>query len=169
MKQLIFTLILMMTSTLASAENAVKRESVEHLLEVMKVEATIDAMYSQLDQMFLGMAKQLGIRESEQHIFDNFMSRMATAMEEEMTWEKMKDPMIDIYIKHYSETEINDLLKFYSTDSGKAIISKMPLVMHDSMLVSQSMIKDFMPRIKELSIELNKELKQARNEKQTLE
>jgi hypothetical protein len=57
------------------------------------------------------------------------MSKAAAAMKGEMTWEKMKEPMIDVYLKHYTEIEINDMLAFYNTESGKSIIKKMPAVM----------------------------------------
>jgi hypothetical protein len=90
------------------------------------------------------------------------MSKAAAAMKGEMTWEKMKEPMIDVYLKHYTEIEINDMLAFYNTESGKSIIKKMPAVMEDSMLISQKMFKEFMPRLKGLSDELQKDLKQAR-------
>ena len=163
MKKAAMVLLIAMIPIFVSAEGNVKRETVERLLSVMNVEKMIDSMYSQMDQMFVGMAKQLDIKESEQPIFDKFMLKVASAMREEMTWQKMKEPMIDIYIKHYTESEINDLLAFYSSDSGRSIINKMPAVMQDSMLISQSMLRDFMPKMKELSKELGKELKLARS------
>lgn len=161
MKKIIFVLLILALPVSASTDGA-KRETVEQLLKVMNVDKTIDAMYAQMDQMFLGMAKEIGVKESEQQIFDKFMSKAAASMKEEMTWEKMKEPMIDVYLKHYTEKEINDMLAFYDTESGKSIINKMPAVMEDSMLISQKMFKEFIPRLKGLSEELQKELKQAR-------
>ncbi len=168
MRKLAFILFILIAPTIANAEKSVQRETVERLLEVMHAEQIITTMYSQIDQMFAGIAKNLGVKESEQEIFNKFMSKVVAAMKKEMTWQKMKDPMIDIYIKHYTETEINDLLAFYSSKSGKSILKKMPAVMQDSMLISQSMLREFIPKIRTISEELNKELQMTRNAK-TLE
>lgn len=165
MKRVIIAALFLTMPWIAFAADNAKRETVEQLLEVMKTEQTIDAMYAQMDQLFLSVAKQLGVKESEQPIVDRYMTRVAAAMKEEMTWKKMKEPMIDIYIKHYSEKEIKDLLAFYKTESGQAVINKMPLVMKDSMLISQNMMKGFMPRMKELAQELKQDLAEARSEK----
>lgn len=166
MKKIMVVVFMMVLPVVCVADNEAKRESIEQLLVVMNVDAMIDSMYTQMDRMFQGMAKELGVKESEREIFDKFMSKTAAAMKEEMTWVKMKEPMIDVYIKNYSEEEINDMLAFYESESGRSIIKKMPAVMADSMLISQNMLKDFMPRLKELSAELENDLKQARNKGQ---
>lgn len=156
-------MFLLMAPSLVNADDKDQRRQVERLLEVMKVEQAIDSMYSQIDQMFVGMAKELGVKQSEQPIFDRYMQKVAAAMKEEMTWQKMKEPMIDVYMKHYSKAEINDMLAFYSSESGRSIIAKMPSVMQDSMQISQAMFREFMPRLKQLSTELREELAQSRN------
>jgi hypothetical protein len=165
MKKIALVLLLLIVPVLVNAENNVQRETVERLLEVMKADKMIDAMYSQMDQMFVGFAKELNVKEDERPIFDKFMSKAVATMKEEMTWEKMKDPMINVYMKHYTETEINDLLVFYSSESGKSIINKIPAVMQDSMLISQSMLKEFMPKLMKMSEELSKDLMTARQAK----
>ncbi len=147
----------------SQAENGVKRETVERLLNVLNAEKVIDAMYSQAGNVFANMTAQLGVKESEQEIFNRYMQKLSDAMMEDVSWSKMKEPMIDIYMKHYTEKEIQDLLAFYSTESGKAMIEKMPLVARDSMLMSQSMLEGFMPRLTEIMVEMESELKAARN------
>ncbi len=167
MRTIVFAILLLSISFATQAGSGVKRETVEQLLHVMNAEKMIDSMYSQMDNMFVDLAQQLGVNESERPIFDRFMSKMAHVMKEEMTWAKMKEPIIDIYLKHYTEKEIKDLLAFYSTDSGKAMINKMPVVMQESMLITQSMMKDFMPKIKELSEEMRDELAATRTKSQS--
>ncbi len=167
MRKLVLVILLLSVSFATQAESGVKRETVEQLLHVMNAEKVIDSMYAQMDNMFADLAQQLGVGESERPIFDRFMSKMANAMREEMTWAKMKEPIIDIYLKHYTEKEIKDLLAFYSTESGKAMLNKMPVVMQESMMITRSMMKDFMPRIKQLSDEMRDELAAARAKSQS--
>src|SRR5690606_16830308 len=103
-------------------------------------------------------------KPSEQDVFDNYMRKIAAAMKEEMSWEKMKDPMIDIYLKHYTETEVQDMLNFYRSETGRSLIEKMPMVMGESMLLSQEMMNGFMPTIQRLSEELKKDLEAHRRQ-----
>lgn len=163
MKKIAMVILMLMTPVVTQASEGVKRETVERLLEVMNAEAIIDGMYSQMDKMFVGVGQQLGVKESEQQIFDSYMKKVTAAMREEMTWEKLRGPMVDIYIKHYTEKEVNDLLAFYSTESGQSMIRKMPLVMQESMQISQTMLQGFMPKVKVLSIEFKEELVAARS------
>ena len=158
----VIVFVLLLLSTLCYADNGADRKTVEKLLIVMNAEAVMDSMYSQIDQLFVGMAEQFGIKEAEQAIFDRYMSKVASAMKEEMSWEKMKGPIIDIYMKHYTQKELEDMLSFYSSQSGKSIIVKMPQVAQESMLITQMFMKDYMPKIKNLSEELHAELKEER-------
>jgi len=147
------------------ADNRVNRETVEKLLKVVNAESRMNIMYSQMDTILKGMAKQLGVKKSERAVFDKFMTKVVIAMKQEMTWDKTKGPMIDIYIKHYTEKEIKDLIVFYESESGRALIKKQPLVMKDSMHISQSMFREFMPKMKKLSEELQKNIAAARMKK----
>lgn len=165
MKKLIFILLVLLHSAFANADDSAKRESIEKLLNVMNVDSMIESMYSQMEQMYPQIAKDMRFTKSEQHIFNKFMSNVAKAMKEEITWEKLKEPIIGIYMKHYSEKEINDLLAFYNTETGQSIIKKMPIVMKDSMMVSQTMLIEFAPKFNKLSEDMLKELKQARSKK----
>lgn len=152
--------------SLSFAGDAEKREDVENLLALMNVDAMVENMYSQMDQMMMGMAKQAGVKPSEQAIFERFMLKMTAAMKEEVSWAKMKDPLIDVYVKHYSEKEISDMAAFYNSESGRSMIQKMPAVMNDSMLVSRGLMQEFMPTIKELTTEFRQELQEARSANQ---
>jgi hypothetical protein len=169
MKIRIIVLLALLLPALVSAEEGVKRETVENLLKVMQAEKIVDVMYAQIDKMFLGLAQELGIKESERVIFEKYMSKVTIAMKEEMSWQKMKEPMIDIYIKHYTEKEMSDLMTFYSSESGQSIIKKMPAVMQDSMIISRTMLKDFLPKMQQISKELQQELiatRQAQRQQQ---
>lgn len=147
---------------LSAPADASKRESVEALLELTQADAMMDNMYAQMDQMFVGMGQQLGIKPSEQPLFEEYMQNVVAAMREEMSWEKMEDPMIDIYLKHYTEEEIQDMLAFYRSDTGRSMVEKMPQVMNESMVVAQQMMRSFMPRIQELAMEFREKLEAHR-------
>ena len=141
-----------------------KREKVEELMEVTQVESMMVSMYQQMDQMFVGMGQQLGIKPSEEDIFDNFMLKISEVMKTEMSWQKMEGPMIDLYLKIYTEKEIDDMLIFYRSETGRSMIEKMPAVLSESVIISQEMMQSFMPKVMEFSQEMEEELYARRSQ-----
>lgn len=140
-----------------------KKESVEELLVLTKAETVIDTVYGQMDQMFKNMGKQLGVKPHEQEMFDKFMSKMASLMKEEMSWDKMKGPMIEVYLKHYTEKEIQDMITFYKSESGRSMMSKQADVAKDTMMLRQKMVESFLPKVMKLSREMEADLAKKRN------
>lgn len=164
MRKLAIVVIGMFLSFSIYAQDS-KRESAEELLRVSNMDSMIDGMYGQMNQMFVGLEEQLDIKPDEQPIFDAHMNKLITLLQEDMSWEKIKEPLIDIYLKHYTEKEIQDMLAFYQTETGRSMVSKMPLVMNDSMLFSQEMMKSLLPKIQSLAQELKVEIQKHRNQK----
>jgi len=156
------TAILVVSIQFSAFAEPGKRESVRELLELMNADSMIDATYAQMDQMFAGMGQQLDIKPSEQEIFDNYIRKVTASMQDEMSWEKMEGPMVDIYLNNYTEKEIQDMLTFYRSDTGKSMIEKMPTVIGESMAMSQQLMQGFTPRLQELLKELREELEASR-------
>lgn len=162
MKALVALMLCVFLSANALAAEQSRRESVEELLNLMDMDAMLDGMYGQLNQMAAGMGRQMGVQPSEQALFDEFMAEFVGLMREEITWAKMKEPMIDIYLRHYSEEEIQGMLAFYGSDVGQSVIAKMPVVMGESMQISQAMMTDFMPKVQQLAQDFKKRVDQSR-------
>ncbi|MEJ2395650.1 MAG: DUF2059 domain-containing protein [Candidatus Thiodiazotropha sp.] len=164
MKKLLAVVLMVLLSFGVYAQDS-KRESIEELLRVTNMDSMIDSIYEQMGKMSEGMGKQLGVKPDEQPIFDAYMNKVFSAMKEDMNWEKMKGPLIDIYLKHYTEKEIQDMLTFYKSETGRSMVSKMPTVMADYMQVSQEMMKSFLPKMQSMAKELRSELKNHRSQK----
>lgn len=162
MKKLIVMGFVFLMSVTAFAQDS-QRESVEELLRAANADSMVDNMYMQMNQVFEGMGEQLGIKEDEQPLFDQYMKNVFAAMREDMSWEKMEDPMIDLYLKHYTEKEIQDMLAFYKSETGRSMVNKMPAVMGDSMQLSQQMMQAFLPKMKLMAQEFQSELKAHRS------
>ncbi|MBL4827367.1 MAG: DUF2059 domain-containing protein [Spongiibacteraceae bacterium] len=162
MKHLILSLFLLISPVISSASEQSKKEDVEKLLGLMKADSMIESMHSQMDQLIQGMNHQFQIKPSEQAIYDKHASKILIAMKQQVNWEKIKTPITDIYVKHYTEQEIQDLLAFYKTDTGQSMIKKMPGIMNESIQVSQQMMSSFIPTMKSISQELQKELASVR-------
>ncbi|MCH1920905.1 DUF2059 domain-containing protein [Shewanella sp. A3A] len=154
----------LMLSVAAQAQEA-KRADVEALLEASNMDAMIESIYAQTNKMFAGMGQQLGIKPDEQQMFDDYMNEVTSAMRKEVSWAKMKEPMVQIYLKHYSDKEIKDMLAFYQSATGQSMVKKMPAVTQDSMMLSQQMLQNFLPKIQVIAEDFNQKLQAHRQAK----
>ena len=161
MRYLLIGLLTLIINLPAFAE-AGKRESVKELMALTEVDSMVDTMYSQMSQVFSGVGEQLGIKASEQILFDNYMEKIVALMKEDVSWERMEEPMIDIYLNNFTEEEIQDLLSFYRSNTGRSLIKKTPMVMGESVKLSQEMMVEMMPKIQELAAEFAQELREHR-------
>jgi uncharacterized protein len=57
------------------------------------------------------------------------------------------DTVVPVYEKHFTPAEINDLLAFYRTPTGRKAISVMPAVMNESIAAGQNWGRNLGPEI----------------------
>ncbi len=165
MKKILSFVFIALITFNVNAQQTASKQSVETLMELTEVSKMVDTIYSQITNMFNGMSDQLGISKEEKPAFDKYMNELTILLKEDMGWDKFKGPIIDIYAKRLTETEVQGLIKFYRSDAGKSMIKKMPLIMQDSMLVSQEVMKEFLPKVKILATQMQSEIKELRKKK----
>ena len=161
----VLALTLLLVSSMCMASDAAKRESVDELMQITGVDSMVDAMYSQMEGMLQGMSQQMGVQPDEKSIYDAYHKKMVALMRTEMSWDKMKEPMTEIYLSNFNEKEIQGMLDFYKSEVGKATLEKLPVVMQQSMQVGQKLAQNMMPKIQGLAEELKAELEKHRQEK----
>jgi hypothetical protein len=168
MKNIIIVLFALMLSFTSKADELSSRASIEKLMELTEVSKMMDSMQEQINLMFQGMSKQMNISGDEQVYFESYMKKVHTLLNEKMNWNTFKEPMINIYSRHFTEKEVQGLITFYRSDIGRSMTKKMPLVMQDSMIISQQLMKDFMPEVQSLAMELRASITQSRQKDQAV-
>lgn len=159
-KSLLAVTFCLLTPVLQAAPAS--NESIEQLMKLTKVEGMIEQIHMQTDQMMMGMSQQMGIQDSEQAMFQQFSNEMQTLMRTEVTWEKMRKPLLEVYTSNFSQKEVDDIVAFYKTESGKSMIDKMPIVMNQSMQASQKILMELMPKIQEMGSKFEQKLMESR-------
>lgn len=162
MKIILGITLLVLSFNLHAAETSKQKKLLE-LIKVMDMDAMMDSMYSEMEKMMQGLSTQMGVQASEQAIFDDYFKKMTAVMRETMNWKKLEPHTIEIYNRNFNEKEISDMLKFYKTDTGKAILKKMPAVMQESMQLGQSSMQETMPKIQKIAKQLSDALQESRN------
>lgn len=72
-----------------------------------------------------------------------------------INYEDLIQKIIPIYTRNFTEQEIDDLLVFYRTSTGKAMIEKMPNILRESMNAGQTWGRELAEKI-EKDISKNK-------------
>ncbi|MFZ6818742.1 DUF2059 domain-containing protein [Undibacterium sp. Ji22W] len=138
-----------------------KKETVNAMFEVMHSQKMMDSIYGQIDGMFKQMTQGMDIDESQKPIMDKFFAKYNALLREEMSWEKLKNPMAETYASVYTDREVKEITKFYKSPVGQKVLEKMPELMRASLSVTQNAMKNLMPKIKEIQKEMAEEIKES--------
>ena len=126
MRKVLMIIIAALSLSGPAVANTAQRDTVEALLIASGADSALDAVYAQFDGMFANMAEQFKIEESERASFNKHMQKVNLMLQEEMNWDTLKEPMIDLYLAHYTEQELQDMLAFYQSETGQSVVKKMP-------------------------------------------
>ncbi|MEO9494177.1 MAG: DUF2059 domain-containing protein [Vibrio splendidus] len=162
MYRFLVILFLLVPLKLSAAQDT-KQALVQELLQIMDVDSTLDAVYVQMDSMMTNMSKELEVSESERAIFDDYYQSMNELMKEEVSWQKLEPTIVTIYYSNqFTEDELGAMIDFYKTEHGKSILKKMSTVTTESMVMTQSLMQQVIPKVQKLTIKLKQDLKAHR-------
>ena len=167
MKHLVSLVCLVCFSCMVSAAPA-SPASIEKLLLLTNSAETISAINRQVDGMLkntITQAMQGKTASPElQKILDDFESKTSAIIKEQLSYDKLKPTYVQIYSETFSQDEIDQLIVFYQSPTGKMFVSKMPMVTQKSMVLMQQQMAPMMQKIQQAAGEMKSQidaLKQA--------
>jgi len=66
-----------------------------------------------------------------------------------MSWGAMKEDMVQLYAREFTEKELKELAKFYKTPIGRKTIEKMPQLMAAGMEIGQRRMQEHLPELQQ--------------------
>lgn len=75
------------------------------------------------------------------------MTAVEKIMQEEMSWDKMKEPYIAIYAQHYTEAELDQVLPLLDRPEMQLLMKKQMEMLIPSMKVGQEVGMKIQPKI----------------------
>ena len=111
---IITMLIFTMNITVFSAETP-KQKKIKELFQVMDIQAATNEMSEMIlndtDSMKLSKNQKAAMQKEMQSMMDYVLNKQA-----------------ELYDRHFTEQEIDDILNFYKTPAGKKIIEETPKI-----------------------------------------
>ena len=163
-KAIVWVTVIILTFSLGvAAQEDSHRASVEKLLQITDQDQLLEQIYPQIKQLILGQVQQLDVPQEQTPLIEEYFDKIFNVMKEEMAWDNIKDDFIQLYMSVYTEAEINELIAFYESPVGQKTLEKMPLIMQESMAISQKYTMKMMPKILEIAEEMTAKIENASN------
>jgi len=141
MKPFFFSLLLcaiaLFQPATTRADEASHKKAVESLFGLMQME---NLLSQSVDQM-------LAMQVQQNPALAPFQAQMKAFLNKYMSWASLKDDMAKLYMAEFSESELNELTKFYQTPLGKKTVQKMPALMAKGAEIGQKRVQEHLPEL----------------------
>ncbi len=146
--------ILFCAVLLAHADDASKMAKIQEFFKVSKMDQlTADVMKQTMDRVNSGMTEQLlGTKFSpdQQQRLDQFKDKIAKVVEGALSWDNLEPEYAKLYASAYTEQQIDDILVFYKSPTGQAMIEKTPLLLKQATAISQDRLATVIPELRQM-------------------
>ena len=163
----ILIIVLSFVSSIAGANEASQRATAEELLRVMKADQMTKPLLVQLRSGLEQQFAQMGAPDDMKPILKKYTDRLFAAIEETLNWQRLKENIITVYVQTFSEEELQNLVTFYKSPLGQAVIDKMPIVMQRTMEIQQKNMPQFLEKVKQISEEFQQEIRAEMEKKKS--
>lgn len=123
-----------------SKVSASHRAAVEELFAILNLEKNMrDTTSAMLNMMVQQNPSMSSSRDAVQKFLDKYMGYAA-----------VKDDLIGLYTREFTESEIKDLIAFYKTPTGKKSLQKMPILTQSAIQISQMRLQEHLPELEKI-------------------
>src|SRR2546430_9127216 len=137
-----------------AADQPPSEASIKQLLEVMQVRKLLESTMAQMDALMKQATQQVTqgqkITPEVQKQIDKGRAEAMSMMKEILDWNKLESIYARIYQKSFSQQEIDSLIAMYKSPAGQMLLTKMPIVLENTMGEMQQLMQPVMQRIQRM-------------------
>jgi uncharacterized protein len=146
-------------------------ESIKKLFEAAHTSAMIDTAVAQMQTSLKGTAaRKYGgqqLNAEQQQIIADSQDRIFGVIREALNWKDLEPSMLATYRDTFTQKEVDGMLKFYTSPTGKAVLDKMPQTMSTMMQHMTARMQDLAPKLEQIQRETAEKVKAAATAPQT--
>lgn len=128
--------------------------SVERLFREMQLDAQFEDMRGQVGAFLkaqndatLAQHPELASDPEMRELVEGMLRSISEAAFDEMTGADARAEMVGVYVRVFTEEEVQGLIAFYTSPAGRAFTAKMPAVTREVMAMSQQRMQVLAPRL----------------------
>jgi hypothetical protein len=134
MKILSLLILSLVGPALLRADEAASRLAAGEILELTNASGAMKSGFSAMVEPMITTMQQRGMPVEAAA---EMRAAMAEWFDKEIKWEDLKPKMVELYAKEFTEKELQDLLAFYRTPSGRKALAKLPVIMQEGAKIGQ--------------------------------
>ena len=138
----------------AHADDASKTAKVHELFRLIKLDELSAQMMNQvMSQVNSGMMQQvIGVHLSvaDQKKVDDFSGQVQLIVSNALSWKSLEPEYTKLYADAYTEQQLDDLLTFYRSPTGQAVVEKTPILLKESSAFAQQRMSAVTPDLQKL-------------------
>jgi uncharacterized protein len=138
----------------AHADDSSKTVKVHELFRLIKLDKLSAQMMDQvMAQINSGLVQQMTgvqISAADQKKLDDFSGQVKLIVSSAVAWEKLEPDYTKLYTDAYTEQQLDDLLAFYKSPTGQAVVEKTPILLKESSALAQKRMTAVMPDLQKL-------------------
>ena len=158
MRRFIATLLIGCVAVSAHAADPTPSSHYKAAEQMLTLMDMVTVVRRSIDEMLKAqIAQSPGIAPFETVMRQFFMKHMS--------WESLKADTIQIYMKEFTEPELNELNRFYQTEVGRKMVEKMPTLMGKGAELAAERVQQHMPELQAAIAEEAKKQKNKQDEK----
>lgn len=156
----VFALCLLAAPLSAHADDTTKRAKIDEVFTLLHLDALMQQMSSLAQQQAKANMQTMAPNTdaATKAKADEFMAKMFNLINQELSWKSLEPEMAKIYSDNFTEAQIDDILVFYRSPTGKAMVEKLPQLTQQSMQIAQQRMADLEPKMKALADEMSREM-----------
>ena len=140
-------------------------QSVAELLDVSRMDKTVDQMMTQMDAGMKNAVQQSmrgrTLTAEQQAAANKLSTDMSAIVHEEVSLAKLKPVYVKVYKDTFTQEEVDGLIAFYKSPIGKSYVDKLPLVMQRSGAAMQERMAPIMQKLTSLQNDFMRDLSKA--------
>ncbi|MCE1189828.1 MAG: DUF2059 domain-containing protein [Ignavibacteria bacterium] len=121
-KSFAITALMLILVTNCFAQSESHRKAAEKYLSISKFEKVYQAIADNIDSTLASQFENLDFTAEQDSISKEYRKKTYDIVVKTLQAPELLKSMVDLYVQMYSEKEINDLIIFYNTKTGKRII-----------------------------------------------
>ena len=141
----------------AYGDEAGRAAKADEFMQLAKLDENLQRTLALVsEQMKSGFFEQLsGVKlpPDRQKDVDEFQDKVTKVIADAFSWEKLRPAYVKLFADAYSEQELDDIIAFYKSPTGRSMVAKTPELMVRANEVSKQRLAEAMPKMRELMTE----------------
>jgi uncharacterized protein len=146
-------LVLALSAPAQAADEAARQAAAE-LMALTNVEQTLGMVRQQIDETMAAQLKAMDVPAHLQSKVDAYQKKVSSLVSKEMSFASMKADYVDAYVTVFTTEELEGLVAFYKTPTGKAFVDKQPQLTQKLIGLAQQRMEKIAPEVQKLNQEL---------------